>query len=358
MILGHGRRADRSAARVRGRGRGSLTLSLTAVFLAAALLAGCSLLPKRSESDPGLIENVRVKADVWAVKKGTLTVELTGAAIVVPAREQFYSFQVNGTVGEVRVKRGDRVGRGDVLLRLRTADFALAHARQKLAVENMKLALRQSLKSGHPDDITIDRMNLDIEQLKLSRLLDNQSKSELVSAVDGIVTFLDDIVSGSKAESYRNVVGIAPSGSLRLHYVGDLSAYGGGIRPGMPVAIQLEGATVMARVAGAPLTFSQDNGHPQQAGTDENNLFFEFVDPIPDGLTLGASLDFQLELVSKPDVLTIPRRALRYENGAVYVQIADADIRRDAEVQIGLVTGTEAEIVSGLTEGQLVVISP
>jgi multidrug efflux pump subunit AcrA (membrane-fusion protein) len=285
------------------------------------------------------------------VKKGTLTVELTGAAIVVPAREQFYFFQVNGTVGEVRVKRGDRVGRGDVLLRLRTADFALSHARQKLAVENMELALRQSLKSGHPDDITIDRMNLEIEQMKLERLLDNQSKSELVSAVDGIVTFLDDTVAGSKAESYRNVVGIAPSGALRLQYVGDLSAYGGGIRPGMPVAIQVEGTTVMARVAGA-------SGHLQQAETDENNLFFEFADPIPDGLMLGASLDFKLELASKPDVLTIPRRALRYENGAVYVQIADADVRRDAEVQVGLVTRTEAEIVSGLTEGQLVVISP
>ncbi|MEF3310237.1 efflux RND transporter periplasmic adaptor subunit [Paenibacillus sp. GYB004] len=354
MILGHGRRTDRSAA----RGRGCLTLSLTAVLLAAALLAGCSLLPKRSESGPGLIENVRVKADVWAVKKGTLTVELTGAAIVVPAREKFYSFQVNGTVGEVRVKRGDRVGRGDVLLRLRTADFALSHARQKLAVENMKLALRQSLKSGHPDDIMIDRMNLEIEQLKLSRLLDNQSKSELVSAADGIVTFLDDIVAGSKAETYRNVVGVAPSGALRLQYTGDLSAYAGRIRPGMPVAIQVEGATVSARVAGAPLTISQDDGHQQQAETNENTLFFEFAGPLPDGLTLGASLDFQLELVSKPDVLTIPRRALRYENGSVYVQIADADIRRDTEVQIGLVTRTEAEIVSGLTEGQLVVISP
>lgn len=347
MILGHGRRTDRSAA----RGRWSLTFSLTAVLLAAAFLAGCLLLPKRIESGPGLIENVRVKADVWAVKKGTLTVELTGAAIVVPAREQFYFFQVNGTVGEVRVKRGDRVGRGDVLLRLRTADFALSHARHKLAVENMKLALRQSLKSGHPDDITIDRMNLEIEQMKLERLLDNQSKSELVSAVDGIVTFLDDTVAGSKAESYRNVVGIAPSGSLRLHYVGDLSAYGGGIRPGMPVAIQVEGTTVMARVAGS-------SGHLQQAETEENNLFFEFAGPVPEGLTLGASLDFKLELASKPDVLTIPRRALRYENGAVYVQIEDADVRRDAEVQVGLVTRTEAEIASGLTEGQLVVISP
>lgn len=330
---------------------------LTIVLLAALLLTGCSLVSKRETTGPELIENSRVKADVWTVKKGTLSVELTGSAIVVPARTDFQSFKVNGTLGEARVKRGDRVSKGDVLFRLRTDDFDLLRARQKLAVETMQAALRRSLESGHADDIAIDRMNLEIEQLKLTRLLDSQSKSELVSTGDGIVTFIDDIRIGSKVEAYRSVVGIAQTDALLLQYVGDLSAYIGDIKLGMPVALQYEGVSVKAKVADTPLTIPQDD-FPQRAGINAKKLIFEFVDPIPAGLALGANLNFTIELVRKPEVLMIPRGALRHNNGTDIVQIVDGGIHRDVDVQVGLVTRTEVEIVSGLAVGQFVVIRP
>jgi hypothetical protein len=77
----------------------------------------------------------------------------------------------------------------------------------------------------------------------------------------------------------------------------------------------------------------------------------------PEDVQIGHSAEMTIELQNRADVILLPRSAVRSYMGRSYVQIADGSQRREVDVEVGLTTATEAEIVSGLEEGQMVVVN-
>jgi macrolide-specific efflux system membrane fusion protein len=81
------------------------------------------------------------------------------------------------------------------------------------------------------------------------------------------------------------------------------------------------------------------------------------LDEAPDELRSGMSADVTITTASATDVLTVPSAALVGRNGEYAVRTLDADGNPvPTPVEVGLVTATTAEITSGLTEGQAVII--
>lgn len=330
------------------------------VLFCIAILAlthgGCTLVPGNDTAKPELKDPVRVKVDLAEVRRGTLTVEMNGVGVVVPSKTDYLSFEIDGKLGEAAIRQGDRVRKGDVLFRLDAGNFGLQLMQQQLAVGNMQAVLDNSLAAGKIDDIRIEQMNLVIERMKLDRLLARQGKQVLVSPSSGIVTFMDDVRVGGPIAAYRAVVGIAHTDQLQLSYVGDLSAYSSRLEIGMPAAIQYKGTLAMAKVAVTPRTAPIDS-YPQRAEILGKTVLFDFEDAIPASMSIGDHVEFKLELARKQDALIIPRGALRNYKGRDFVLIADGETRRETDVQPGLVTPTEVEIVRGLSEGQQVVVN-
>jgi sRNA-binding carbon storage regulator CsrA len=155
------------------------------------------------------------------------------------------------------------------------------------------------------------------------------------------------------------VVGIAQTDQLQIQYVGDLSAYLSDIEIGMPVVLRYQGAPVQARVAVTPLTAPTPpvDSNPRRAEILGKTLVFDFVDAIPSSLSIGDNIEFKLLLTRKDNVLIIPRGALRHYQGRQFVQILEGETRRQADVQVGLMTPTEVEIVRGLKEGQQIIVN-
>jgi multidrug resistance efflux pump len=73
---------------------------------------------------------------------------------------------------------------------------------------------------------------------------------------------------------------------------------------------------------------------------------------------LGSSVQLQVTLQAKADGLLVPRRAVRSAGASRYVQYLEGANRKTASVQVGIIDGDDAEIVSGLSEGQLVLVRP
>jgi multidrug resistance efflux pump len=73
---------------------------------------------------------------------------------------------------------------------------------------------------------------------------------------------------------------------------------------------------------------------------------------------LGAAVQIQLTVEKKDNVLTVPRKAIRSAGARRYVQYQEGPSRKTANVEVGIVAGDTAEIVSGLTEGQVVLVGP
>jgi macrolide-specific efflux system membrane fusion protein len=81
------------------------------------------------------------------------------------------------------------------------------------------------------------------------------------------------------------------------------------------------------------------------------------LDEVPPELHSGMSADVTITTASATNVLTIPSAALLGSDGDYRVRTLDADGDPVATpVEVGLVTASTAEITSGLTEGQAVVI--
>ena len=72
----------------------------------------------------------------------------------------------------------------------------------------------------------------------------------------------------------------------------------------------------------------------------------------------GLYADAELNLDRKNDVPTVPIQALNHEGQKITVFVVDGSgVVQDRNVEVGLQTATDAEIVSGLNEGEEVVVS-
>jgi multidrug efflux pump subunit AcrA (membrane-fusion protein) len=58
----------------------------------------------------------------------------------------------------------------------------------------------------------------------------------------------------------------------------------------------------------------------------------------------------------KDSALLVPTDAVVRKKGGRFVTVADGLVRKDEKVEVGLSNGTQTEIVSGLAEGQTIVV--
>ena len=70
----------------------------------------------------------------------------------------------------------------------------------------------------------------------------------------------------------------------------------------------------------------------------------------------GTQASISLTLAKAEDVLVLPRGMIRSYLGRRYVQVLNNGVREERDVQLGLESATEVEIVEGLKEGEEVII--
>jgi RND family efflux transporter MFP subunit len=71
----------------------------------------------------------------------------------------------------------------------------------------------------------------------------------------------------------------------------------------------------------------------------------------------GTAAQVSINVSTKENVLLVPQKAVRSAGTRRYVEYMDGNNRRVADVQVGIASGPDVEVVSGLSEGQVVLIS-
>ncbi|MBI2955346.1 MAG: efflux RND transporter periplasmic adaptor subunit [Chloroflexi bacterium] len=83
------------------------------------------------------------------------------------------------------------------------------------------------------------------------------------------------------------------------------------------------------------------------------------LERVPLRLLPGMTGDAEITVAERRDVLTLPRRALRARpNATVPVKILEGEIVASRDVKIGLVGDLDLEVLSGLHEGDRVIVEP
>jgi hypothetical protein len=96
-----------------------------------------------------------------------------------------------------------------------------------------------------------------------------------------------------------------------------------------------------------------------RAGTDSAasapTAFFS-VDWPQAGVKFGTPVQVNVTLQQKPAVLVVPIKAVHKAGPRTYVEVMEGSMRRVVNVQVGIKGLDTVEIVSGLTEGQMVLV--
>jgi HlyD family secretion protein len=123
------------------------------------------------------------------------------------------------------------------------------------------------------------------------------------------------------------------------------------VQPGQGASYLLEGKDQTAIAASVLAVVPSDSGIGSQA-----QLQLELPEGAPKP-AFGANGQVTVNVQSKDNVLLVPAKAIRSAGNRRYVEYLDGSTRRIADVQVGISNGTDVEILSGLSEGQVVLVS-
>jgi len=159
----------------------------------------------------------------------------------------------------------------------------------------------------------------------------------------------------------RNVTPTTPAFVLgdpnKLEVVADLDASKGDeevreMFEGMPVTVTLDANTEVKLAASIRQLPS-----PYGTGSSDESVIHVVLDAPPSMNTYqtGDKVTVTVQLANKEGVLWLPPDAIRSAGGRTFVIINSESGPKRVDVEIGLQTRDMVEIVSGLTEGQVVV---
>jgi HlyD family secretion protein len=212
---------------------------------------------------------------------------------------------------------------------------------QEAAAAEAALAAARASATGARRDISRAESELQgIDQLRNSL--------KLVSPIDGVVT-AREAEPGTTVVAGQAVLRLVDPAHLWVRARVD-QARAQGLQVGQAADIVLRSAPGVA-LPGKVVRIDLQS----DAVTEERIVNVAF-DPVPARLYLGELAEVTLHQPGARNVLTVPRAALATRNGQSGVWQADAGRARFRPVQVGVQTADRAQIVSGLAEGDRVIV--
>lgn len=326
------------------------------IAVLAAAVSGCSLIPKEEEPlKPPLVKPVKENYDVAEVKTGTIVKRISGVANIESTNVKNHEFTgVSGKIVEVLVRTNQTVKKGDPLIVLDAGDSEIVLKERERDYEQAKYNLDQAKQTQNTNLMKIRLMELEIAEIRLNDARKAVQGKTLRALMDGLVIFVDSAKPGDSVQANRSYVNIADPGSLRLAYSSSNTSDMLEVQAGMPVEITYKGKPLEGKVVQAPSN-TPPTDNKQLADRYAKTIFMLMNNP-PADLTIGTTADIKIVTRKKENVLLIPPRALNQYLGRSYVKVLDGESIKEVDVEKGLETTSEVEIVKGIKEGQKLIM--
>ncbi|WP_438446351.1 efflux RND transporter periplasmic adaptor subunit [Gorillibacterium sp. sgz5001074] len=337
-------------------------------------LTGCGLLPQEEaeEALPTINPPKLSKKPEYPVRKDTLFSKVRGSGKLMSMKEEdVYFLEENKRIKEIYVKTGDRVEAGQLVAELDVTDLESQLRQKKLESRSEELKMIELLRNPG------DKSAAELEQAKISFEL---KREELVKLEESIsrskisATFSGEVVAvykkkGDMSKAYEGVATVADLSQLTVAASvsqEDLKK----VAVGMEVNVDINSAgqykgtvkqlpnpnkTAGGNNPGGYYGGFDGSGQQRQPETPDQFLQVE-LEKLPEKASRGTPLSVEVIVQKKENALVIPAAALRSMSGRNYVQVVDdKGVKREVDVEIGMQTSTDVEIVKGLASGQKVV---
>jgi RND family efflux transporter MFP subunit len=290
---------------------------------------------------------------------------LVDGSLVMP-NKAYLSFGATGTVEEVLVDEGNNVTEGQVLARLDApsleSSVEMAELQVEIAEEQVKAARAQYEKAqdlpGADEDAAkasweIAKLNLKIAKLSLESAELNLEKAVIVAPFDGVVTDIT-ITEGkeiSTATLATPAISLVDISEIEMRgFIDEIDI--AMVQLGQEANIILD-ALPDEEVKGSVVFISPVG--TIIAGVVSYDTTITLENPAG-GLKDGMSATAEVIIERRDDVLSIPNRYIRgtLENPMVVVLVDGQQEQK--EITLGLSDGINTEVLSGLQEGEKVIL--
>ncbi|MGW8484043.1 efflux RND transporter periplasmic adaptor subunit [Microbacterium sp. NPDC055903] len=331
-------------------------------------------------------QNTSAQAITQTETASLQTLEKTVAAsgTVTPAVQEDVSFEVSGTVTSVNVEAGQTVSKGDVLA---TVDTLQLEA-DLLDAEATLAEARASLADAEDADATDTRIAaasaaIDVAQSDVDAAEEAMDDASLLAPADGLITSVGVAVgdkvsgssgSGSSSGSSGSAASSSTPGSTSSSTDGSTASSTAGFSLvstddwSMSVSV---GETDIANVAdGQQVELASDDGTEYFGVVSEVGLLPSTTDGSAqytvtvtltgdgEGLYDGVSLTGSIVYERRTEVLAVSSAAVTTTDGtSTVIVIADDGSQSEVDVEVGETSGDYTEILSGIEEGDEVLVA-
>lgn len=347
------------------------------VLVLCLVLAGCiscNLFGGEEEVSEQLVEVVR----------GDLTVTVSGSGNIKVSDDIRLAFSVGGRVDRIYVGEGDEVNEGDELAKLETDTLELALAQAEVACSQAQVAVTQAevtLRTAEynleqaqavyalsDERVAIAELQVEVAQQSLelakqSLALADQSLAQaqkqlgeatITAPFDGIVASVGVDEKDTIFPS-TTVIYLIDPGNMELEVqVDEIDIIG--VKLGQRTMIELDALSALqleGKVSSISLVPAIGGG----VVVYEVRVDFDVPEGV--GLRTGMSATADIIVAERKDVLLVPDRAIKQDSeGNAVVEVSRVGGEREERVVvIGVSDGFQTEILSGLSEGEVVVES-
>jgi macrolide-specific efflux system membrane fusion protein len=335
--------------------RRSFFILIMLCFLFATV--GCSLLPNEAavEVVPIIDPPKLAKKPEYKVVSADIEQKVRASGKLMSLQEaELYFNSDNFRIEAIHVKIGDEVKQGQAIAELETGDLESQIKQKDIQLQKTELQMKEKLRNMteiNEAATKLDQLDMQLQQEELSKLKKKMAMSKLVAPFSGIITYVAK-KAGDMEKAYETIVVISDPSKLTVvarFSTADLKS----VIVGMEAVVDINTVgQFKGKVTKLPVV---KENQANQAQTIDDYVVIQ-LDKMPPGLVENTPLSATIITERKANAVQIPTAALRTQGGRNFVLVVDSEgTKREVDVEIGLTTATEVEIVKGLTPGQKVV---
>ena len=356
---------------IRSRGFSWLKFLIILVILGGAVYAWQQHQAKRQEADSAqqyITEKVR---------RGDLSYLVNASGKVYPQKIVQVGAQVSGEIAQLHVEIGDTVKAGDVIAEIdaRSQENAKSTAEAQLNSQQAALARAQSTltqaQQAHnrannlykQGPVIEAQANIRQSELTIANANLNLGYTQVRAPIDGtvIAVAVEEGQSVNAVQSSPTIVTLARTDVMTIKAEiaeADIAV----MKVGLPVKVVLLGKNsqsyqgVLSAIDPAPKEIS-DNGSISSSSAIYYYGHID-VDNAEGFLRYGMTATIAIEVDKAEDALLIPMTAIEYApNGEARVSVLVNAQAEKRHIEVGLEDGVQAQVLSGLQEGEAVIVS-
>ncbi|HEX2185873.1 MAG TPA: efflux RND transporter periplasmic adaptor subunit [Chloroflexota bacterium] len=234
----------------------------------------------------------------------------------------------------------------DAELKAQKAQNDLDRARAELDIKRANLDLSRAATQY---EIQAAEKEVEKQQIELQRLESNLADARIVAPFDGKITKVNG-KPGDNVQAFNPVVSISSPAQLLVQAQineADMPKLATGQRA-LVTLDAFPGQVLNGTVRDLPSTVVTQQG----VVADKNTKIT--VDWTRPGAEIGMPARVQIVVQRKDDVLIVPTNAIRTVGKRRFVEYMDGNVKRSRNIEVGISTDVDTEVVSGLEEGMTI----